>query len=1650
MNWETNVNSYTTPSQIPDQELTKEYVIPRDYPSIDECIAKQGYQLGDVIAPKTSGSKTEVIKLYGLETKEVFACKVIPLEKDSVNSFPAFNNLKNEIFVMRRVQECPNIIHMYRHFIIKQHIIEKDMESIRLIAYIVMEYASGTVLHKMTVCYESTGKPNILKALSEKKAKQYFKDMANGIHYLHSIGITHMDIKLGNMLVVNEHNEEVVKVCDFGVSHVSQPSDKGHKGQVVKYRTAIGTIDYFSPQMLKLIIREEWHKDVGRVKEYDSFKSDVWALGVCLCAMICGHLPFKLKADDQKLSTHSYTDTMFYTVGAAVPYNAYGGHQTPMPPPGTYSPEELECLKDRKWWAFLLSSIFTLLAGIFIVLIYRLIEFLCSGSSAHNQQSNAPNNKAKQQMPSLQVKDIKPSLPTEPLPLTKDLGWMTEAKDWAGELISGQSTTGRILVVLVFLLSIASLVIYFIDASSDSVEKCQKWNDNATQQVDLALNIFFMVYFFIRFIAASDKLWFMLELYSFVDYFTIPPSFVSIYLDRTWIGLRFLRALRLMSFPDILQYLNVLKTSSSIRLAQLVSIVVSVWLTAAGLIHLAVFASLVPEITELVGHPSKYAGNYQKNPAKKHIVVCGHITYESVSHFLKDFLHEDREDVDVEVVFLHRKPPDLELEGLIKRHFTTVEFFQGSVMNPIDLNRVKVHDADACLVLANKYCQDPDAEDAANIMRVISIKNYSDDIRVIIQLMQYHNKAYLLNIPSWNWKRGDDVICVSELKLGFIAQSCLAPGFSTMMANLFAMRSFKTSPDMPSWQNDYLCGTGMEMYTENLSPAFANMTFAQASELCFVKLKLLLLAIEVTNETGDGSANIVINPKGNHRIQNTTQGFFIAQSADEVKRALWFCKSCHEDVKDEKLIRKCKCKNPDSGYGLNQTLGMADGNMSTLSLHPTNTPPEIPKISRKLRDFVPILDFLGDNSGDPSESIHLIPPTSTTSAGGRRAARNGKHVTTPPQNSQVPHQRNKQMISQHIPHSQHSQPQPTQPSLPSQQSVLYNQVHLAYEVKKLMPAAQRIADIAATGGTNTNTSAGFIDSKDFDFEKTEMKYDSTGMFHWFHLIPPTSTTSAGGRRAARNGKHVTTPPQNSQVPHQRNKQMISQHIPHSQHSQPQPTQPSLPSQQSVLYNQVHLAYEVKKLMPAAQRIADIAATGGTNTNTSAGFIDSKDFDFEKTEMKYDSTGIAGFIDSKDFDFEKTEMKYDSTGMFHWCPARPIEECILDRNQAAMTVLNGHVVVCLFADPDSPLIGLRNLVMPLRASNFHYHELKHVVIVGNVEYLRREWKMLQNLPKISVLNGSPLSRADLRAVNINLCDMCVILSAKIPSSDDPTLADKEAILASLNIKAMTFDDTIGVITNNATNGTAIGNTIPGTSPPPLVVQRRGSVYGANVPLITELVNDTNVQFLDQDDDDDPDTELYLTQPFACGTAFAVSVLDSLMSTTYFNANALTLIRSLITGGATPELELILAEGAGLRGGYSTPETLKNRDRCRVGQISLYDGPLAQYGESGKYGDLFLAALRSYGMLCIGIYRFRDTTGTAEASSKRYVITNPPNELILIPSDMIFVLLQFDPGLEYYKAERGHNPGAQRAHLNEQLIGNNSVTTVPQTQAGQPPS
>lgn len=105
---------------------------------------------------------------------------------------------------------------------------------------------------------------------------------------------------------------------------------------------------------------------------------------------------------------------------------------------------EDDCLKDRKWWCFLLSSIFTFLAGIFIVLIWRAFAFLCC-RNVKDSPSEIAAQKEKERL--LLQQQGQPPATGGPKPKNLMEGnFVTEAKDWAGELISGQTTTGRILV----------------------------------------------------------------------------------------------------------------------------------------------------------------------------------------------------------------------------------------------------------------------------------------------------------------------------------------------------------------------------------------------------------------------------------------------------------------------------------------------------------------------------------------------------------------------------------------------------------------------------------------------------------------------------------------------------------------------------------------------------------------------------------------------------------------------------------------------------------------------------------------------------------------------------------------------------------------------------------------------------------------------------------------------------------------------------------------------------------------------------------------------------------------------------------------------------------------------------------------------------
>ena len=191
------------------------------------------------------------------------------------------------------------------------------------------------------------------------------------------------------------------------------------------------------------------------------------------------------------------------------------------------------------WYAFLASSLVTFLGGLFIILMVRAFNYMCCVAFRERRDMKSSGSNPKQDSLDANKNNEKSN------DSISSVSWMTAVKDWAGIMISAQTLAGRVLVVLVFLLSIGALVIYFID-SSDKIETCKNFKEDRTLQLDMVFNVFFLIYFGLRFIAANDKLWFWLEINSIVDFFTVPPVFVSVYLNRTWLGLRFLRALRLL------------------------------------------------------------------------------------------------------------------------------------------------------------------------------------------------------------------------------------------------------------------------------------------------------------------------------------------------------------------------------------------------------------------------------------------------------------------------------------------------------------------------------------------------------------------------------------------------------------------------------------------------------------------------------------------------------------------------------------------------------------------------------------------------------------------------------------------------------------------------------------------------------------------------------------------------------------------------------------------------------------------------------------------------------------------------------------------------------------------------------------------------
>lgn len=162
--------------------------------TLSELVAAHGYELGEVIG---EGSFAKVYKAVRTSDHLVVACKVM-LTKSSGRKASA----KNELFIIQRTQH-PHIIKLYGHFIV-------DVEKVRHV-FIFMQFAEGLSLSRYMRLKEV--KENLLP---ESTCQRFAGQIISAVNHMHSKGIAHCDLKMGNVLLDKDNN---CLVADFGLRY---------------------------------------------------------------------------------------------------------------------------------------------------------------------------------------------------------------------------------------------------------------------------------------------------------------------------------------------------------------------------------------------------------------------------------------------------------------------------------------------------------------------------------------------------------------------------------------------------------------------------------------------------------------------------------------------------------------------------------------------------------------------------------------------------------------------------------------------------------------------------------------------------------------------------------------------------------------------------------------------------------------------------------------------------------------------------------------------------------------------------------------------------------------------------------------------------------------------------------------------------------------------------------------------------------------------------------------------------------------------------------------------------------------------------------------------------------------------------------------
>ena len=206
------------------------------------------FALGDYIFTRKrigKGAFSTIYKGRHKETNKLFAIKEISFE----NLEKIRESIKREFTLMKKLNH-KNIIRLHEVFF------DNDEKNI----YLVIDYYSKGDLSKFLGG----------KALKEKYAKKYMRQLTMGLKYLYEKQILHRDLKPQNILVTDEGN---IVITDFGFARYTDNENM--------LNTLCGSPMYMAPEiMLK--------------KRYNN-KSDLWSVGVIFFELLYGTTPYKAK-----------------------------------------------------------------------------------------------------------------------------------------------------------------------------------------------------------------------------------------------------------------------------------------------------------------------------------------------------------------------------------------------------------------------------------------------------------------------------------------------------------------------------------------------------------------------------------------------------------------------------------------------------------------------------------------------------------------------------------------------------------------------------------------------------------------------------------------------------------------------------------------------------------------------------------------------------------------------------------------------------------------------------------------------------------------------------------------------------------------------------------------------------------------------------------------------------------------------------------------------------------------------------------------------------------------------------------------------------------------------------------------------------------